>query len=181
VKEFDFVKLTLGLAGALIVGLSVAAFVLTSNTRAMERDITNIERICKDVGLKAKDIRLLEEEKNNDKMQDTTAAGIHTYFQKQAQNSHFQANEDYTLKAKDPDENKQRGYKDQQFLIEFKNRPKTREQIMKFIYHCETQSRKVKLQKAKITLVEDQALDDLWKADSLTFVRRDPLKGPNTN
>jgi hypothetical protein len=49
-------------------------------------------------------------------------------------------------------------------------------QIMAFIFNCETQSRRIKLQKAKITLDQENATQDLWRADALTFVRRDPTK-----
>jgi hypothetical protein len=179
VKEFDFVKLTLWLAGVLTLGLGVGYFLVGNWTAQTERDIKSIERVCKDVGLIAKDIKTLEDEKRNDKTpEQSDTGGIHTFFQAQGRLARIQPNTDYTLKARDRDLNTRGGYADQQFVIEFrKDQPKTREQIMMFIYNCETQSRRIKLQKAKITLDAEQAPADLWRADALTFVRRDPLRG----
>jgi hypothetical protein len=178
VKEFDFVKLTLGLAAVLVVALGVLWFELGRRTKLMARDIKVVETICKDIGRKAKDIRVLEEEKRNDKMSDTTEQGIHTFFQAQGKvrNIGIEA-EDYTLKPKKEVAKAGVGWVDQEFQLEFKkDRPKRREQLIAFIYNCETQSRRIKLQKAKITLVEERAAEDMWRADSLTFTRRDPVK-----
>jgi hypothetical protein len=62
-------------------------------------------------------------------------------------------------------------------VIDFKkDKPTSREQVMKFIYNCESQSRRIKLQKARISLNASRATEDVWSADSLTFVRRDPAK-----
>jgi hypothetical protein len=179
VKEFDFVKLTLWLAAVLSLGLGVGYFVLGRKIDQTTSEIAQIERICKTVGLLAKDIKTLEEEKKSDKTPDqTNTAGINTFFFTQAQLCGIRANEDYTLKPKDPEANNKLGYVDQEFTIDFKkDHPKKRDQIFLFIFNCETQSRRIKLAKAKITLDPDQAVQDLWRADSLTFVRRDPLKG----
>lgn len=176
-KEFDFVKLTLWLAAVLTIGLAALYFWLGVRIERTNDEIKNIERTCKTIGLLAKDIKTLETEKKNDKTPDTSA-GIHSFFMSQALSSGIKANEDYTLRTRDPEKNMKLGYVDEQFTIDFKkDRPQKRENIFKFVYNCETQSRRIKLTKAKITLDPDMAVQDLWRADSLTFVRRDPLKG----
>ena len=176
-KDFDFVKLTLWIAGALTIGLAALYFWLGLRIDKVNGDIKRIEGVCKTVGLLAKDIKTLVNEKKNDKTPDTSA-GIHSFFMTQAQNSGIRVNEDYTLKTRDPEQNKKIGYVDEQFTIDFKkDRPHKRKNIFSFIYNCETQSRRIKLTKAKLTLDPDMAVQDLWRADSLTFVRRDPLRG----
>ena len=178
-KEFDFVKLTLWLAGVLTLGLAVGWYWIGMKTEQTEKDIKDVERICKSVGLIAKDIKTLEKEKRNDKTpEQSDTSGIHTFFQKQGSGQiDIQPNRDYTVKARDRENNAKGGFTDQQFTIEFRrDQPKTREQIMAFIFNCETQSRRIKLQKAKITLDQENATQDLWRADALTFVRRDPIK-----
>ena len=176
-KEFDFVKLTLWLAAVLTLALGVGYFVVGGWITKMDRDIAQIKTICTQVGLVAKDIKTLEDEKRNDKTPDSSDAAIHTFFLKQASRNHIEPNTDYTLKSRDRDTNTKAGYTDEQFQLDFKkDHLKTREQIFGFIYNCETQSRRIKLQKASISLDADQATADLWRADSLTFVRRDPIK-----
>jgi len=177
-KEFDFVKLTLWLGGVLTLGLAIGYVVLGRKVQSTTRDIAAIERACKEVGRVAKDIKTLEEEKRSDRTPDQTdTSGIFTFFQTQAARSDIRANEDYTLKPGDPEPNRKGGYVDQRFQIDFrKDHPKTRAQIMSFIFNCETQSRRIKLQKARISLDPALAAQDLWRADFLTFVRRDPTK-----
>ena len=176
-KEFDFVKLTLGLSCALIVGLLGHSFWLLKKTTTMTVHVDAIARDCTEIGKLSNDIGVLEKEKRNDKTPDSTQVGINTYFNAQGLPYGIAASEDYTLKPHDPDKKNKADYVDQQIDIQFKkDRPKTREQIMKFIYMCESQSRRIKLQKARIALVEDRATDDIWSADSLVFVRRDPVK-----
>lgn len=179
-KEFDFVKLTLWLAGVLTLAAGAGYLALGVAIERTERDIRAIEADCKEVGLLSKDIKTLEDEKDRDKTPDTTETGINTYFYTWAQRHGIEANVDYTLKPRDPVKNARIGFVDQQFNLEFKkDRPKSRDQIMKFIFDCETQSRRIKLQKAKLTLDPDVAAQDAWRADSLTFVRRDPIKAAN--
>ena len=180
-KEFDFVKLTLWLAGVLTLGLAAGYFYLGHKAQKAERDIKSIELICKDVGLLAKDIKTLEDEKRSDKLIDVTdTSGITSYFYQHARKRGIEANEDYLFKPREPTKNKGGGWVDQDFLLEFKkDRPKHREQLMAFIYDCETQSRRIKLQKAKFSLDPEMAPQDLWRADSLTFTRRDPSKTSN--
>ena len=179
-KEFDFVKLTLWLAAVLTLGLAVVYFVFGNLITKMDRDIKLIETACTEVGLITKDIKTLEDEKRNDKTPDSSDSAIHTFFLKQANRNHIEPNTDYTLKSRDSEKNTKLGYVDEQFQLDFrKDRLKTREQIFGFIYNCETQSRRIKLQKARISLDPDQAANDLWRADSLVFVRRDPIKAGN--
>lgn len=181
-KEFDFVKLTLWLAGVLTLGLAVGWFVIGGWTEQTEKDIREVEKICKSVGQTARDIKTLEKEKRNDKTpEQSDESGIHTFFQEQGRRIDIQPNRDYTLKAR-PRETNKAGFTDQQITIEFRrDQPKTREQAMAFIFNCETQSRRIKLQKAKITLDSENPSADLWRADALTFVRRDPIKAAPAN
>lgn len=177
-KEFDFVKLTLWLASALVAGLCVLWFLLGGWTAGVEQHIRQVEGRCKEIGQLSKDINTLGEEKRNDKTPDNeNSSEIYSYFANNAARAQIRAEEAYTMKPRDPEPNKGGGWVDQQFVIDFKkDKPTTREQIMKFIYNCESQSRRIKLQKARISLNASRATEDVWSADSLTFVRRDPAK-----
>lgn len=174
-KEFDFVKLTLWVAMALTAGLGGGYVWLGTKLDRLQADILNVERIAKDIGARSRDIATLREERNKDKTRDKTQEGIHSYFAEQARQCKMDPNVDYTLKPKEPDLSKDKAYTDIQYVLDFKrDRPKLREQVMIFIYNVESQSRRMKLSKAKISLVEAKAQDDLWTPDMLTFVRRDP-------
>ncbi len=178
-KEVDFVKLTLWLAGLLIVAFFGGWLWFGRKITALERDIVSTSTICREVGEVAKDIKLLEDEKKNDKapLDSADKAGILSYFSAQAQRSQFNPSSDYLFKPRDPEKNSKGGFVDQSFVVDFKkDKPKHRDQLMKFLYNCESQSRRIKLQKARLTLADENAVTDFWNADSLTFVRRDPAK-----
>jgi hypothetical protein len=176
-KEFDFVKLTLGIAVALTVALAGTYVWLGMKLHDLDRDILMVENTCKDVGRLTHDLKTLEEMKRNDKLKDATDVGIHSYFAEQARTAGMDANEDYSLHPREAQKSKDGSYVDYQYVLDFKkDRAKKRENVMKFIFNVESQSRRIKLARAKITLVEEKAADDYWVPDSLTFVRRDPAK-----
>jgi hypothetical protein len=179
VNDFDFVKLTLWLSCILTAVLGGGAAYCSNRATSVKAETDKIEtNYCREIGRLAKDVKVLEEEKRNDKtpeQSDTT--GIYTFFMSQAQRCQIDANADYTLKPREPQKHPNDGYVDQSFDVQFKkDRAKTRDRIVMFIYDCETQSRRIKLQQARITLVEDKATEDYWSADSLIFVRRDPMR-----
>lgn len=177
-KELDFVKLTLWLSGLLIVAFLGGWFWFGHKIEGLERDIKSTTSICRQVGEVTKDIKLLEKEKKNDKAPQEAGdkAGILSYFSEWAKRSHFNPAQDYLFKPRDPEKNRN-GWEDQLFVIDFKkDKPKRRDHLFTFIFNCESQSRRIKLQKARLTLAEENAVADLWNADSLTFVRRDPAK-----
>lgn len=178
-KELDFVKLTLWLAGLLIVAFIGGWFWKGHQIKGMERDIAIVRSHCADVGKIAKDIKLLQDEKKNDKLPQDTAdkTGIISYFATWAQQSHFNPSKDYLWKPREPETNAKGGWIDQAYEISFKkDSPKKRDTLMKFIYNCESQSRRIKLQKARFSLAEENAAEDFWNADTLTFVQRSPIK-----
>ncbi len=177
-KELDFVKLTLWLAGLLIATFLGIWLWFGHKIEGIERDIKSTSAICREVGEVTKDINLLEKEKKNDKAPQGAEdkAGILSYFSEWAKRSHFNPGQDYLFKPRDPERNRN-GWVDQLFVIDFKkDKPKRRDHLFTFLYNCESQSRRIKLQKARLTLAEENAVEDFWNADSLTFVRRDPAK-----
>jgi hypothetical protein len=176
-KEFDFVKLTLGIAVALTVGLAGTYVWLGMKLRDLDSDIKQVELVAKDVGRMTHDLKTLNDMKQNDKMKDDSVDGIHAYFAEQARQAKIDPNEDYTLRPREKEASKSGAFVDYQYVLDFKkDHLKTREQIIAFIFNVEQRSRRIKLARAKLTLVEDKAADDIWVADSLTFVRRDPSK-----
>lgn len=178
-KEFDFVKLTLWTAVALTAALGGTYVWLGMKLTALDADIKLVTSASTEVGRLTHDLKTLEDMKRNDKLKDESAEGIHAYFAEQARNAGMDPNEDYNLRPRDPEKSKDGSYNDYQYVLEFKkDHPKKREYIVMFIYNVEARSRRIKLARAKLSLVEDKATDDLWVADSLTFVRRDPIS-PN--
>jgi len=177
-KEFDFVKLTLWIALALTATLGGGYVWLGTKVRQLQQDIVEVEAIARRVGSVAKDIKALDEQKRNDKTPDSTQQfGIHSYFAEIARPLYIDPNEDYTLRPKEPDKSRDGAYVDTQYVLDFKrDHPKSRDSIMKFIFNIESQARRIKLSRAKLSLVESRALDDLWTADSLTFTQRDLAK-----
>jgi hypothetical protein len=176
-KEFDFVKLTLGIALALTVGLAGTYVWLGMKLRDLDLDIKVVESSAKDVGKLTHDLKTLGDMKLNDKLKDDSDGGIHSYFADQARFAKIDPNEDYALRPREAETSKDGTYTDYQYVLDFKkDHLKTREQIVSFIFNVEARSRRIKLARAKLTLVEDKAADDYWVADSLTFVRRDPVK-----
>ena len=178
-KELDFVKLTLWLSCLLIVACFGGWIWAGRQIVNFQRDIKTVETLCAEVGEVTKDIKVLQEERKNDKLpqgsEDKT--GIISYFSALAQRSHFNPGQDYLWKPKEPEPNVKGGWIDQAYTIDFKkDKPKHREQLMKFLYNCEAQSRRIKLQKARLSLSEENAAQDFWNADSLTFVQRSPYK-----
>jgi hypothetical protein len=179
-KEFDFVKLTLGIAIALTVGLGGVYVWLGMKLRDLDRDIQMVELTAKDVGRITHDLKTLEDMKRTDKLKDATDVGINSYFAEQARQARMDPNEDYTLRPREAQKSKDGTFVDYQYVLDFKkDHYKKREQVMMFIYNVESQSRRIKLARAKLSLVEDKAADDYWVPDSLTFVRRDPSKAPS--
>lgn len=176
-KEFDFVKLTLWIAVVLTVGLGGTYVWLGMRVAALDGDIALVERNSKDVGELTRDLKTLEEMKRNDKLKDESSDGIHAYFAEQARHAGIDPNEDYSLRPRDPEKGKDGSYLDYQYVLEFKkDHVKKRNDLLMFIWNVESQSRRIRLARAKLSLVEEKAADDLWVADSLTFVRRDPAK-----
>jgi len=176
-KEFDFVKLTLGIALALTVGLAGTYVWLGMKLNELDGDIKVVEVDSKEIGKLTHDLKTLGDMKLNDKLKDESDGGIHSYFADQARRALMDPNEDYALRPREAEKSKEGTYVDSQFVLEFKkDRLKSREQLVKFIFNVESQSRRIKLARAKLSLVEDKAADDVWVADSLTFVRRDPVK-----
>ena len=183
-KELDFVKLTLWLSALLAVAFFGGWIWKGRQIAQYERDIKAVEAVCKQIGEIAKDINVLEEEKRNDKAPQDSAdrAGILTYFSEQAKRVHFNPGQDYVFKPRDPEPNRQGGWIDTSYVVDFrKDKPKFRDNLMKFLWYCETQSRRIKLQKARLSLSEENAVQDFWNADSLTFVQRSPTKKVASN
>jgi hypothetical protein len=177
-KEFDFVKLTLWIAVVLTAALGGGYVWLGTKVAQLQLEIREVESIARRVGSVSKDISALEEQKRNDKTPDASVqAGIYSYFANIARPFGIDANSDYTLRPRDADKNRDNTYVDTPYVLDFKrDRPKTRDTIMKFIFNVESAARRIKLAKAKLTLVEAKADDDLWIADSLTFIQRDLAK-----
>lgn len=178
-QEVDFVKLTLWLAGLLALAFFGGWVWYGRKITQAEREIAEARGICGEVGKLAKDIRVLDEERRSDKAPKDTAdqVGILSYFSEQAREAKFNPGQDYAFKPRDPERNRG-GYVDQLFVIEFKkDRPKPRANLMAFLFNCE-RSRRIKLVKARLSLAEENAVADLWNADSLTFAKRDPIKAP---
>lgn len=176
-KEFDFVKLTLWIALALTAALGGTYVWLGMKLADLDRDIKIVESDSKSVGRLTHDLKTLEDMKRNDKLKDQSSEGIHAYFAEQARLAGIDPNEDYSLRPREGDPSKDKTYTDYQYVLEFKKTAlKKRENLVKFIFNVESQSRRIKLARAKFTLVEEKAADDAWIADSLTFVRRDPAK-----
>ena len=178
-KEFDFVKLTLWIALVLTAALGAGYVWLGFKLDELDKQIVATKNLCSRVGQISKDYRTLDEERKNDKTPDPGEAGINSYFAECARGNDprqpmFDPNEDYRLQPRDPVVSKDKTYQDKQYVLEFKkDHYKSREQIFTLIWNVE-RSRKIKLARAKISLVADRATEDLWVPDSLTFDRRDP-------
>jgi hypothetical protein len=176
VKEFDFVKLTLWIALVLTAALGGGYVWLGMKLDDLGTDIKAAESVCRRVGQIAHDITTLEEEKRTDKTPDYTDIGINSYFADCARKPNIDPNNDYTLHPKEPVPSKDRTYQDAQYQLDFKrDHYFHRDQIFTFIWNVE-RSHKIKLARAKITLVAERAPEDLWVPESLTFDRRDPVK-----
>jgi len=179
VKELDFVRLTLWLAGIVIVAFLVGWWWKGREIRQTEKDLAQIRVHCAEIGRIVKDLKILQDERRNDKLPQELhdKTGIISYFSQMAQRCQINPSRDYTWKPRDPDVNKKGGWVDQAYMIDFKkDQGKSRDQIMKFIFNCESQSRRIKLQKARLSLPEEWAEKDLWNADSLVFVQRNAQK-----
>jgi hypothetical protein len=181
VKEFDFVKLTLWIALVLTAALGGGYVWLGMKLDLLSTQITKTEAVCRRVGQISHDIRTLSEEKQNDKTPDYTDIGINSYFAdcargKDVARPMMDPNDDYTLHPKDAVPSKDKTFQDTQYVLDFKrDHYKSREQIFTFIWNVE-RSRRIKLARAKISLVAERATDDVWVPESLTFDRRDPIK-----
>jgi hypothetical protein len=184
VKEFDFVKLTLWIALVLTAALGGGYVWLGVKLDDLSTQIRNAETTCRRIGQISHDIRTLNEEKQNDKTPDYTDIGINSYFAdcargKDVARPMMDPNDDYTLHPIEPVPSKDKTYQDTQYRLDFKrDHYKNRDQIFTFIWNVE-RSRRIKLARAKISLVVERADDGqggLWVPESLTFDRRDPIK-----
>ncbi len=175
-KEFDFVKLTLWIALVLTAALGGGYFWLGMKLDDLDKDINAAKTACRRVGQIVHDISTLEDEKRNDKTPDYTDIGINSYFAACARGPQIDPNADYTLKPRQEVPSKDRTYQDAQYVLDFKrDHYLNRDQIFTFIWNVE-RSRRIKLARAKISLVAERATEDLWVPESLTFDRRDPIK-----
>jgi len=176
VKEFDFVKLTLWIALVLTAALGGGYVWLGMKLDELGKQIDDAKTACRRVGQIAHDIATLEEEKRNDKTPDYTDIGINSYFATCARVPNIDPNNDYSLKPKEAVPSKDKTYQDTQYVLDFKrDHYFNREQIFTFVWNVE-RSRRIKLARAKISLVAERATEDLWIPESLTFDRRDPAK-----
>ncbi|HET6163327.1 MAG TPA: hypothetical protein VFG37_06635 [Planctomycetota bacterium] len=179
-KEFDFVKLTLWIALVLTAALGGGYFWLGMKLDELSTQIRNAETTCRRVGQISHDIRMLNDEKQNDKTPEFNETGINSYFATCARGPDaarpmMDPNDDYTLHPKDAVPSKDKTYQDTQYVLDFKrDHYKSRDQIFTFIWNVE-RSRRIKLARAKISLVAERAPDDVWVPESLTFDRRDPV------
>jgi hypothetical protein len=176
-KEFDFVKLTLWTAVALTAALAGTYVWLGMKLTALDLDIKVVDAASKEIGRLTHDLKTLDQMKREDKLKDESSEGIHAFFAEQARRANIEPNEDYSLRPRDGEKSKDGSYTDFQYVLEFKkDKAKKRGDLVMFMWNVESQSRRIRLARAKLSLVEDKATDDLWVADSLTFVRRDPSK-----
>ena len=175
-KEFDFVKLTLWIALVLTAALGGGYVWLGMKLEELDNQIKGATAACRRVGQIAHDISTLEEEKRTDKTPDYTDIGINSYFATCARVPNIDPNSDYSLKPRDAVPSKDKTYQDTQYVLDFKrDKHFSREQIFTFIWNVE-RSRRIKLARAKISLVAERATEDLWIPEMLTFDRRDPVK-----
>ena len=173
-KEFDFVKLTLWISLASSAALGGGYVWLGDEIVERGEQIESAETTCHRVGQIAHDLAMLEQEKRAESTPDYPDVGVNSFFA--ASVSRAGANGVYSLKPGKAEPSKDKTYQDTPYVVEFeRDQFRSREQIFAFIWSVE-RSRRIKLARAKISLVTDRAIEDLWVPESLTFERRDPIE-----
>ena len=120
----------------------------------------------KNIGELGEKIRELKAEVAKDKLVDTSKTAMTSYLGDQARLAGLRIQS-----VNDKGEEEGRGYSDWRYSVNFKT-PVAREQLVRFLFHVETNSPRVRLVTSQFTL-RDPADADRWVAD-MTFLRRDP-------
>ena len=165
-KEFDSIKFILILAALATAGAGGGYWWLGKQIKEEERSIRRAKSQLKIIGELGEKIRVLKDEVAKDKLVDTSKTAMTSYLGDQARMAGLRIQS-----VNDKGEEEGRGYSDWRYSVNFKQ-PVAREQLVRFLFHVETNSPRVRLVTSQWTL-RDPSESDKWTAD-MTFLRRDP-------